>query len=39
MIFLVGIMIQKKTLIKVKSERLKVKTKTKTNDEYEEQYI
>jgi hypothetical protein len=37
MIFLVGIMIQKKTLIKVKSERLKVKTKT--NDEYEEQYI
>ena len=32
-----GIMIQKKTLIKVKSERLKVKTKT--NDEYEEQYI
>ena len=37
MIFLVGIMIQKKTLIKVKSERLKVKTIT--NDEYEEQYI
>lgn len=37
MIFLVGIMIQKKTLIEVKSERLKVKTKT--NDEYEEQYI
>ena len=30
-------MIQKKTLIKLKSERLKVKTKT--NDEYEEQYI
>lgn len=37
MIFLVGTMIQKKTLIKVKSERLKVKIKT--NDEYEEQYI
>jgi hypothetical protein len=32
-----GILILKKTLIKVKSERLKVKTKT--NDEYEEQYI